>query len=124
MIDLLTQVATTGHHLLLAANSNAPPTSSQNGAVGGIATSSLNAADALVGTNGFTNGITQLVDTVSKIAAPFAILGSVWGGVVHTQVFHNERAPEQGKQILKMSLIGLGVVIFAPLMVNGLVGIA
>jgi X-X-X-Leu-X-X-Gly heptad repeat protein len=113
MIDLLTQIATTGHHLLLA---------SENPAVGNAP--ALNGASALSGTSALTDGVTQLVDTVSKIAAPFAILGSVWGGVVHTQVFHNERAPEQGKQILKMSLIGLGVVIFAPLMVNGLVGIS
>ena len=72
----------------------------------------------LSGTSSFTSAIQQVIDTVSTVGGPFALLGMLWGGAVHTHVFHNERAPEQGKQILKMSGFGLFIMVFAPIIIS------
>ena len=74
--------------------------------------------NVLRGTGVFAGGLQQVIDTVSRVGGPFALLGMLWGGAVHTHVFHNERAPEHGKQILKMSGFGLFLMVFAPLLID------
>lgn len=118
MIELVHSVLATAAnvHATTAHFTTAAATTGLNTNVG---STGVNAgAGHLQGTSNFTGGLQKVVNTVSEVGGPFALLGTLWGGVVHTHVFHNERAPEQGKNIMKNSLFGLGVLVFAPLLTS------
>lgn len=77
----------------------------------------LDRAGKLQGVSAVTGAMQDVADTLLAIGGPFAFLGVLWGGLVHTQIFHNERAAEQGQQIVKTAVYGLAILVFAPVIV-------
>jgi len=70
----------------------------------------------------FRNQLLRVVDTISVVAAPFALLGIVWGGLLLTMVFHTDNAAEQGRTIIKASVGFLLLIIFSRLLINAIFG--
>ena len=74
----------------------------------------------LQGAGGIGTAINSITGTVSEVIGPMSLLGMIWGGLVHTQVFHTPQAKEQGKEILRYSAFGLIIAVLAPLGVTAL----
>jgi hypothetical protein len=121
------------HHTVLGAvKTRAVPavhtlasTGTTNGLLSGnsLGSGTLSTGTSYTGLSSVTTGIDDVVKDVSLFGGVSSALGIVWGGLAHTHVFHNERAPEQAKTIVKGSIIGLGTMIAAPVLVNALVSI-
>ena len=94
-------------------------------AAGGAPSSSVNLGQAsvgapLAGANSIGGKINSITGTAAEVVGPLSLLGMIWGGLVHTQVFHTPQAKEQGKEILKGSAFGLIIAVLAPLAVKAL----
>ena len=63
-------------------------------------------------------GIDKICNVVAGVGAGAGVLGIIAGGLMHTQVFHNERAPETGKHIIKNSLYGIGLMAGGPMLLK------
>ena len=63
-------------------------------------------------------GIDKICNVVAGVGAGAGVLGIIAGGLMHTQVFHNERAPETGKHIIKNSLYGIGFMAGGPMLLK------
>lgn len=85
-----------------------------------LGSGALNSGTAYSGLSSVTNGIDSVAKDVAHFGDVFAFMGVIWGGLVHTHVFHNERAPEQSKTIVKGSIIGLGTMLAAPTLVSAM----
>lgn len=69
----------------------------------------------LPGASGIGTAVNGITGTVSSIIGPMSLLGMIWGGLVHTQVFHTPQSKETGKEILRYSAFGLIIAVLAPL---------
>ena len=85
-----------------------------------LGSGALNAGTAYTGLSAVNSGIDSVAKDVAHFGDVFAFMGVIWGGLVHTHVFHNERAPEQSKTIVKGSIIGLGTMLAAPTLVSAM----
>lgn len=75
---------------------------------------------ALPGAGGIGTDINSITGTVAEVIGPMSLLGMIWGGLVHTQVFHTPQAKEQGKEILRYSAFGIVIAVLAPLAIGAL----
>lgn len=128
----LAHAAVLAHHAVVMAVSKALPqapavhtlatTGGGPGLLSGsqLGSGALGQGTAYSGLNSVTNGISSITADAAHFGDAFAGLGILWGGLVHTHVFHNERAPEQSKTIVKGSIIGLGTMLAAPVLVSAI----
>jgi hypothetical protein len=63
-------------------------------------------------------GLDRICNVIAGVGAGAGVLGIIAGGLMHTQVFHNERAPETGKHIIKNSLYGIGFMAGGPMLLK------
>ena len=85
-----------------------------------LGSGALNSGTAYAGLSSVNSGLDSVAKDVAHFGDVFAFMGVIWGGLVHTHVFHNERAPEQSKTIVKGSIIGLGTMLAAPTLVSAM----
>lgn len=83
----------------------------------------------LTGTEGnvpFTTIINNVITALAGLAAVFALLGFVWGGVTWITAYGSEQKITRGKQMLTWSFIGLIVVFgsygFVRFIIESLIG--
>jgi hypothetical protein len=60
----------------------------------------------------------RICNVVAGVGAGVGVLGILVGGLMHTQAFHDERAPETGKHIIKNSLYGIGLMAGGPMLLK------
>ena len=125
----LAHVAVLAHHAVVMAVSKALPQAPAVHTLAGapgllsgtqLGNTALGQGSAYSGLNSVTSGISSITADAAHFGDAFAGLGILWGGLVHTHVFHNERAPEQSKTIVKGSIIGLGTMLAAPVLVSAI----
>jgi len=62
--------------------------------------------------------VESLCSIVAGVGAGAGVLGFLVGGLFYTQAFHDERAPEMGKAVIKYSLYGIGLMAGGPLLIR------
>jgi len=110
MIELVSALTVVPHSLHLATDILSTGAAKANGA-------SIS-ANPIVGENGLQTGIDRICNVIAGVGAGAGVLGIIAGGLMHTQVFHNERAPETGKHIIKNSLYGIGFMAGGPMLLK------
>ena len=124
MLDILNTGLALPHVMHLAStgiqriNSGGTSTTSSGGTILTPVSGSSITSATLTGTSSLQLGIDKICNVVAGVGAGAGVLGIIAGGLMHTQVFHNERAPETGKHIIKNSLYGIGFMAGGPMLLK------
>jgi len=112
MIELVSALTVVPHSLHLATDILSTGAAKANSS--SIASSGLGVGAGAT----LQTGIDRICNVVAGVGAGAGVLGIIAGGLMHTQVFHNERAPETGKHIIKNSLYGIGFMAGGPMLLK------
>ena len=55
----------------------------------------------LAGASRIGGKINSITGTAAEVVGPLSLLGMIWGGLVHTQVFHTPQAKNKAKKFSK-----------------------
>lgn len=77
---------------------------------------------AASGLGALTTAFSTFQGDLLKFVVPSATLSAVYGGLIHAHIFHTPQAAQQGKEILKYSVLAMVIAGVGPAILQGLAG--
>jgi hypothetical protein len=77
---------------------------------------------ATTGLSALTTAFNTFQTDLLTFVVPSATLSAVYGGLIHAHVFHTPQAAQQGKEILKYSVLAMVIAGVGPAILKGVAG--